>query len=212
VNYVADVAALTRKDLRVELRGRDTLPAMVLFVLATLVVFHFALPDGSGDTAAFGLLWVAIVFTALVGLARAWVPEQEHRVLDGLLLAPCDRSAIWLGKTISTLVFLLVTQAVAVPAFVLFFEPLDGPALAGVLLADIGICAVGSLMSAMAVVSRSREVLLPLLVLPLVIPLVVGGVGAAVSAEPERFILFLLLYDAVFAVLSWASFEYVVTE
>jgi heme exporter protein B len=212
VTYLADVAALTHKDLRVELRGRDTLPAMLLFVLATLVVFHFALPQGSGDTAAYGLLWVAIVFTALLGLARAWVPEQEHRVLDGLVLAPCDRSAIWLGKTLATLVFLLAAQAVALPAFVLFFEPLDAHALAGVLLADIGICAVGSLMSAMAAASRSREVLLPLLVLPLAIPLIVGGVGAAVSAEPGRFILFLLLYDAVFAVLSWASFEYVVTE
>ena len=212
VTYLADVAALTRKDLRVELRGRDTLPAMLLFVLATLVVFHFALPEGSGDTAAYGLLWVAIVFTALLGLARAWVPEQEHRVLDGLVLAPCDRSAIWLGKTLATLVFLLAAQAVALPVFVLFFEPLDAAALAGVVLADVGICAVGSLMAAMAAASRAREVLLPLLVLPLAIPLIVGGVGAAVSADAERFILFLLLYDAVFAVLSWASFEYVVTE
>ena len=121
MTYLADVAALTRKDLRVELRGRDTLPAMLLFVLATLVVFHFALPEGAGDDAAYGLLWVAIVFTALLGLARAWVPEQEHRVLDGLVLAPCDRSAIWLGKTLATLAFLLAAQAVALPAFVLFF-------------------------------------------------------------------------------------------
>ena len=212
MTYLADVVALTRKDLRVELRGRDTLPAMVLFVLATLVVFHFALPEGSGDDAAYGLLWVAIVFTALLGLARAWVPEQEHGVLDGLVLAPCDRSAIWLGKTIATLTFLLAAQAVALPAFVLFFQPLSAAALAGVLLADVGICTVGSLMSAMAVAGRSREVLLPLLVLPLAVPLVVGGVGAAISDEAGRFLLFLLLYDGVFAVLSWASFEYVVTE
>ena len=212
MTYFADVVALTRKDLRVELRGRDTLPAMLLFVLSTLVVFHFALPDASGDTAAYGLLWVAIVFTALLGLARAWIPEQEHGVLDGLVLAPCDRSAIWLGKTLATLAFLLASQAVALPAFVLFFEPLDTTALAAVLLADIGICAVGSLISAMAAAGRSREVLLPLLVLPLAIPLIVGGVGAAVSEDGQRFLLFLLLYDAVFAVLSWASFEYVVTE
>jgi heme exporter protein B len=210
MTYVADVVALTRKDLRIELRGRDTLPAMLLFVLSTLVVFHFAIPDDAGDNAAYGLLWVAILFTALLGLARAWVPEQEHGVLDGLVLAPCDRSAIWLGKTLATLVFLLAAQAVALPAFVLFFEPLDATAIAGVLLADIGICAVGSLLSAMAAASRARELLLPLL--PLAIPLVVGGVGAAVSDDPGRFLLFLLLYDAVFAVLSWASFEYVITE
>ena len=212
MSYLADVAALTRKDLRVELRARDTLPAMLLFVLSTLVVFHFALPTGTGDDAAYGLLWVAIVFTALLGLARAWVPEQEHGVLDGLVLAPCDRSAIWLGKTLATLVFLLAAQVVALPAFVLFFAPLDATALAGVLLANIGICAVGSLMAAMAAAGRARELLLPLLLLPLVIPLVVGGVGAAISPEGERYLLFLGLYDGVFAVLSWASFEYVVTE
>ncbi|MDH4103405.1 MAG: heme exporter protein CcmB [Thermoleophilia bacterium] len=210
--YFADVAALTRKDLRVELRARDTLPAMLLFVLSTLVVFHFALPEGTGDDAAYGLLWVAIVFTALLGLARAWVPEQEHGVLDGLVLAPSDRSAIWLGKTLATLAFLVAAQVVALPAFVLFFAPLDATALAGVLLADIGICAVGSLMAAMAAASRSREVLLPLLVLPLAIPLIVGGVGAAISPEGGRYLLLLALYDGAFAVLSWASFEYVVTE
>jgi len=212
VTYLADVAALTRKDLRVELRARDTLPAMLLFVVSTLVVFHFALPDRTGDDAAYGLLWVAIVFTALLGLARAWVPEHEHGVLDGLVLAPSDRSAIWLGKTLATLAFLVAAQAVALPVFVLFFAPLDVTALAGVLLADIGICAVGSLMAAMAAAGRSRELLLPLLVLPLAIPLVIGGVGAAVSPESERYLLLLVLYDGLFAVLSWASFEYVVTE
>jgi heme exporter protein B len=212
VTYLGDVAALTRKDLRVELRARDTLPAMLLFVLSTLVVFHFALPEGTGDDAAYGLLWVAIVFTALLGLARAWVPEQEHGVLDGLVLAPCDRSAIWLGKTLATLAFLVAAQLVALPAFVLFFAPLDATALAGVLLADLGICAVGSLMAAMAAATRARELLLPLLFLPLAIPLVVGGVGAAISDDAEQFLLLLALYDGVFAVLSWASFEYVVTE
>ncbi len=212
MTYLADVAALTRKDLRIALRARDTLPAMLLFVLSALVVFHFALPEGTGDDAAYGLLWVAIVFTALLGLARAWLPEQEHAVFDGLVLAPCDRSAIWVGKTLATLAFLLAAQVVALPAFALFFAPLDAAAVAGVLLADIGICAVGSLMAAMAAAGRARELLLPLLMLPLSIPLIVGGVGAAISSEPERYLLLLALYDGIFAVLSWASFEYVVTE
>ena len=212
MTYLADVAALTRKDMRIALRARDTLPAMLLFVLSALVVFHFALPEGTGDDAAYGLLWVAIVFTALLGLARAWIPEQEHAVFDGLVLAPCDRSAIWVGKTLATLVFLLAAQVVALPAFALFFAPLDASAVAGVLLADVGICAVGSLMAAMAAAGRARELLLPLLMLPLSIPLIVGGVGAAISSEPERYLLLLALYDGIFAVLSWASFEYVVTE
>jgi heme exporter protein B len=212
MTYLADVATLARKDLKVELRAGDTLPAMLLFVLATLVVFHFALPADSAEGAAYGLLWVAIVFTALLGLSRAWVPEHEHGVLDGLVLAPCDRSAIWLAKTLATLAFLLAAQVVALPAFVAFFAPLDGAAVVGVLLADIGICAVGSLLAAMAAAGRARELLLPLLALPLSIPLVIGGVGAAISSDQGQFLLFLVLYDAVFAVLSWASFEYVVTE
>jgi heme exporter protein B len=212
MTYLSDVAALARKDLRVELRTGDTLPAMLLFVLTALVVFHFALPAGATDEAAYGLLWIAIVFTALVGLTRAWVPEHEHGVLDGLVLAPCDRSAIWLGKTVATLAFLVAAQVVALPAFALFFAPLGASALAGVCLADLGLCAVGSLVAAMAAATRSREILLPLLLLPLAIPLVVGGVGSAIAAEPARYLLFLGLYDAVFAVLSWASFEYVVTE
>ena len=98
------------------------------------------------------------------------------------------------------------------PAFALFFAPLDAVALVGVLLADIGICAVGSLLAAMAAAGRARELLLPLLLLPLAIPLIVGGVGAAISTEPGRYLLLLVLYDGIFAVLSWASFEYVVTE
>jgi heme exporter protein B len=210
--YLGDVAALARKDLRLELRARDTLPAMLLFVLATLVVFHFALPQDAGDRAAYGLLWVALVFTSLLGLARAWVPEQEAGALDGLVLAPTDRSAIWLGKTVAALAFLGAAELVALPAFTLFFAPLDASALAGVLLASVGICAVGSLVSAMAAASRGREVLLPLVFLPLAIPIVVGGVGASISDEPGKFLGFLGLYDVVFAILSWAAFEYVVTE
>ena len=172
MNYLADVRALARKDLLLELRARDTLPSMLLFVVAVFVVFHFALPAGSSDRAASGLLWVAIVFTALLGLGRAFVPEREQRVLDALVLAPCDRSAIWLAKSIATFAFL----------------------------------------GAMAVVTRARDLLLPLLFLPLALPIVVGAVGASVVASPGRYLGFLALYDLLFAVVCWASFEYVVAE
>ncbi len=210
--YLADVAALTRKDLALELRSRDTLPAMLVFVLAALVVFHFALPAGAGDDAAYGLLWLAIIFTSLVGLARAWVPEGRLGAMDALVLATRDRSAIWVAKTLAALAFLLAAELVALPVFALLFAPLDAAALAGAALASIGICVVGSLAAALASAGRGREVVLPLLVLPLAIPLVVGGVGAAISPQAADYLLFLVLYDAVFAILSWASFEYVVTE
>jgi heme exporter protein B len=185
---------------------------MLLFVVSTLVVFHFALPSDSSDLAAGGLLWVAIVFTALLGLTRAFAAEREQRLLDGLVLAPCDRSAIWLAKGASVMAFLLLAEAVALPAFALFFAPVDATLVAAVLLADVGIAAVGTLLAAMAAASRARELLLPLLFLPLAIPVIVGGVGATVADEPGRYLGFLALYDLLFAILSWASFEYVVTE
>ena len=212
MTYLGDVAALARKDILLELRSRDTLPAMLLFVVSTLVVFHFALPSDSSDLAAGGLLWVAIVFTALLGLTRAFAAEREQRLLDGLVLAPCDRSAIWLAKGASVMAFLLLAEAVALPAFALFFAPVDATLVVAVLLADVGIAAVGTLLAAMAAASRARELLLPLLFLPLAIPVIVGGVGATVAEEPARYLGFLALYDLLFAILSWASFEYVVTE
>jgi heme exporter protein B len=212
MRYVGDVLVLARKDLRLELRTRDTVPAMALFVVAALVVFHFALPAGSGDLAALGLLWVALVFTAMLGLVRAFASEREQGVLEGLVLAPCDRSAIWLGKAIAVLAFLVLVEAVALPAFEAFFARVSWETVAGVVLADLGICAVGTALAAMAAASRARELLLPLLFLPLAIPIVVGGVGASVADDPGRYLAFLGLYDGLFAIICWASFEYLVTE
>jgi heme exporter protein B len=204
MRYLRDVAALARKDLLLELRAKETLPSMLLFVLSALTIFHFALPRGTGDVAARGLLWSALVFTALLGLTRAFVAEREQGMFDALVLTPCDRSAIWLAKAIAVLAFLAAAEVVALPAFGAFFTGLDGRTVAAVALADLGICTVGTLFGAMAVAGRARELLLPLLFLPAAIPVVVGGVGG--------YLWFLALYDAIFALLSWATFEYVVAE
>jgi heme exporter protein B len=212
MSYLSDVSALARKDLLLELRARDTLPAMLLFVVSVFVVFHFALPADSSELAANGLLWVAILFTALLGLGRAFVPEREQRTFDGLVLATPDRSAIWLAKAIATFAFLAAAEVVALPVFALFFHGIGPAAIAGVVLANVGICAVGTFVGAMAVATRARDLLLPLLFLPLAIPIVIGGVGASVVDDPGRYLAFLGLYDALFGVLCWASFEYVVTE
>jgi heme exporter protein B len=189
VRYVSDTVALARKDLLLELRAKETLPSMLLFVIAALTIFHFALPRGTTDVAARGLLWAALVFTALLGLTRAFVAEREQGMFDALVLAPCDRSAIWLAKALSVVAFLAAAEVVALPAFAL---------------ADLGIAAVGTLFGAMAVAGRARELLLPLLFLPAAIPIVVGGIGG--------YLWFLALYDAIFALLAWALFEYVVAE
>ena len=200
MTYLADVGALARKDLLLELRARDTLPAMLLFVVSTLVVFPFVLPADSSDLATTGLLWVALLFTALLGLSRSFAAEREQGVIDGLVLAPSDRSAIWLGKAVSVLAFLVLAELIALPADALLFKPVDAALIACVALADVGIAAGGTLL------------LLPLLFLPLAIPIVIGGVGASVAGEPGRYLGLLGLYDALFAIICWASFEYVVTE
>ena len=204
MSYTRDVAALARKDLLLELRAKETLPSMLLFVVATLTIFHFALPRGTGDAASLGLLWSALVLTALLGLTRAFVAEREQSMFDALVLTPCDRSAIWLAKSLSVLVFLVCAEVVALPAFAIFFSGIGAGTVAAVALADLGICAVGTLFGAMAVAGRARELLLPLLFLPAAIPIVIGGVGG--------YLWFLALYDALFALLAWATFEYVVVE
>src|SRR5262249_60049279 len=138
MTYFADVAALARKDLLLELRARDTLPAMLLFVVSTLVVFHFVLPTNSSDLAATGLFWVALLFTALLGLSRSFAAEREQGVIDGLVLAPSDRSAIWLGKALAILAFLGLAEVIALPAYGLFFKPVGAALFAGVALAEVG--------------------------------------------------------------------------
>jgi len=211
MRYFADVVALARKDLLLELRAKETVPAMLLFVLAALTIFHFVTPGGTKHVATLGLLWTALVFTALLGLTRAFVPEREQGLMDALVLAPCDRSTIWLAKSIAVLAFLGLAEVIALPAFGLFFSGVGWETVAAVALADVGICAVGTLTGAMAVAGRARELILPLLFLPLAIPVVVGGVGASVGAG-SHYLGFLALYDAIFGLLAWATFEFVVSE
>jgi heme exporter protein B len=211
MRYLSDVGALARKDLLIELRAKETVPAMLLFVLSALTIFHFAVPAKASPNVSLGLLWTAIVFTALLGLTRAFVPEREQGVFDALVLAPGDRSAIWAAKAISVFAFLGLAELVAVPAFGLFFHGVGWRTVGAIVLADIGICAVGTLTGAMAVAGRARELILPLLFLPLAIPIVAGGVAASIRPD-TKYIAFLALYDGVFTLLAWGSFEYVVAE
>jgi heme exporter protein B len=211
MRYFSDVSALARKDLLIELRAKETVPAMLLFVISALTIFHFSIPSNASPRVTLGLLWTSVLFTALLGLTRAFVPEREQGVFDALVLAPSDRSAIWVAKSFSVFCFLGLAELVAVPAFSLFFQSVGWHTVAALLLADIGICAVGTLTGAMAVAGRARELLLPLLFLPLAIPIVAGGVGASVLAD-TKYLGFLALYDGVFVLLSWGAFEYVVAE
>ena len=180
--YAVDVATLARKDVLLELRSRDTLPAMLLFVVSALVVFHFALPADASDRAEIGLFWIALIFTALLGLTRAFAAEREQ-ACSTARAGPVDRSAIWAAKVISVVVFLALAEAVA-PRPTRSSSSRWAELVAAVALADVGIASIGAARAAMAAASRSRELLLPLLFLPLAIPAVIGGVGASVAENP----------------------------
>ena len=176
--------ALARKDLLLELRARDTLPAMLLFVVRGARRLPLRAAESGRSAAGIGLLWVAIVFTALLGLSRAFVAEREQGVLDGLVLAPSDRSAIWLGKSLAALAFLALAEVVALPLFALFFSGIDGRTVAARRARGHRHLHRRRRSSRRwRSRRRARELLLPLLFLPLAIPVIVGGVGASVRAS-----------------------------
>ena len=220
------VGALLRKELLVELRTLESVPGMSLFAVTTFVVFHFALNRGvvEGDLAA-GVLWVTLLFAAILGVNRLFVADADQGGFDGFLLAPVDRSAMFIAKTLTLLAFLVVLELVAVPAFALLLlgAPL-GPALPGLLatlaLGDLGIAVIGTLVAALAVQTRARDLLGPLLALPLFVPIVIGGaramapllVHAHATAPAARWLLTLGLYDLVFGLIAYALFDFLLED
>ncbi len=222
----AAVGALLRKELRVELRTLESIPAMTLFTLTTFVLFHFGLNRGSvdGDLAA-GILWVTLLFAAILAINRLFVADEEQGGFDGFLLAPVDRSALLVAKAVTLLTYLVVLELVAVPAFgLLLLGPALGPALPGLVavlgLADLGLAAIGTLVSAIAVRSRTRDLLGPLLALPLLVPVVLGGSRATApllaaghpGAIPMRWLTVLGLYDLVFGLVAYAVFDFLLED
>jgi heme exporter protein B len=220
------VGALLRKELLVELRTLESVPAMSLFALSTFVVFHFALDRNSveGDLGA-GILWVTLLFAAILGVNRLFVADADQGGFDAFLLAPVDRSAMLLAKILTLLAYLVVLEIVAVPAFaLLLLGPSLGPALPGLLatlaLADLGIAVIGTLIAAMAVRTRSRDLLGPLLALPLLVPIVIGGARASAPlleashrvAPAARWLLTLGLYDLVFGLIAFALFDFLLED
>ncbi len=223
------VGALLRKELLVELRTLESVPGMSLFAVATFVLFHFALNRSSveGDLAA-GILWVTLLFAAILGVNRLFVADADQGGFDGFLLAPVNRSAMFLSKVLTLLAFLVVLELVAVPAFALLLlgSPL-GPALPGLLatlaLGDLGVAVIGTLVAAMAVHTRARDLLGPLLALPLFVPIVIGGARATspllvavhpgwAGGLPTRWLLTLGLYDLLFGLIAYALFDFLLED
>jgi heme exporter protein B len=218
--------ALVRKELLLEWRTKEAVPAMALFSLTTFVIFHFALDRSSleGDLAA-GVLWATLLFAAMLGINRLFVAEREQGGFDAFLLAPVDRTTMLVAKATALFCYLAAVELVAVPAFaVLLLGPSPGPALPGLIgvlaLADAGIAVVGTLASALAIQTRARDLIAPLVALPLLVPVVIAGaratspllLEAGADPLPGKWLAVLALYDVVFALLAYAVFDYLLED
>ena len=220
------VAAVVRKDLRVELRTGEAVPAMLLFSVSTFVLFHFALDRASveGELAA-GVLWVTLLFAAVLGMSRLFVAEREQGGFDGFLLAPVDRTSLFVAKAAVLFSFLVAVELAAVPAFsILMLGPSPWPVapelVLVLLLADLGIAVVGTLVGALGIQTRARELIVPILALPLMIPLAIAAaratsplfLEAGAEALPGRWLLVLGLYDLVFGLVAFAVFDFLLED
>ena len=222
-NYLRAVMAITWKDLAAELRSRELLSSMLVFSLLVILIFYFALEldvkARNGITA--GALWVTFAFAGTLGLNRSMAVEKDRGCLDGLLLAPVDRSAIFFGKAISNLAFMLIVEAIVLPVYSIMYNVnlLNLGLILVILLGSLGYSAVGTLLAAMSVQTRTRDVLLPILLFPLVIPVLVAAVKAssgfllaADMSEILPWLNILAVYDVIFIAVSFMVFDYVVEE
>jgi len=214
--------AIVRKDLALERRSQEAVSSMFIFGLLVILVFSFSLDlrAESAVQAAPGVLWVAFTFAGMLGLSRSFIRERDQGCLDGLLLCPVDRSVIYFGKLVSNLVFMFVCEAIILPLFVALFNlPFRPALLAVVVLGTLGFAAVGTLFSALTVHTRAREVMLPVLLFPVVMPVIIAAVRLTAGlldgspwAEIMQWMRLLVGFDVIFLALCYMCFEYVVEE
>ncbi len=223
MKFIRQVLAIVEKDIATELRTKENLSSMVVFSLLVLVIFNFAFELQGVDITVLGagVLWVAFTFSGMLGLGRSFAAEKDKGSLEGLLLSPVDRGAVFLGKATSNLIFITVMEAVTLPLFALLNNV--GlpwwPIIPYIVLGTIGFAAMGTLLGAVAASTKMREVMLPILLFPVAIPLLMAAVkltGGALQArefsEISNWFSILLTYDVVFVVVAFLVFEYVVEE
>ncbi len=221
--YWRTVSAVLWKDLAAEFRSKELITAMVVFSLLVVLVFNFALQLDklTRESVAAGVLWVTAVFSGTLGLNRSLALEKDRGSLDGLLLAPVDRSALYFGKMLGNWLFMLIVQAVILPVFfVLYNLPVLTPLLLVVIvIGTLGYAGVGTLLASMAVHSRSRDVMLPILLLPVAVPVLVAAVNASTNIlaaapwdEIAPYLNLLAVYDVIFIAVAYMLFDYVVEE
>jgi len=217
------MGAIVWKDLAAELRSRELLSAMLVFALLVILIFNFALELDikTRATVTAGVLWVIFIFAGTLGLNRSMAIEKDRGCLDGLLLAPVDRAAIYFGKMLGNLIFMLIVEVIVLPIYsVLYNTNLFNPGfLLVTLLGSIGYVTVGTLLAAMAVQARTRDILLPILLFPVIIPVILASVKASMGflegieiAEIMPWINLLIVYDVIFLAAAYMTFDYVVEE
>jgi heme exporter protein B len=222
-HYLRAVGAIVWKDLAAELRSKELISSMLVFAVLVILIFNFALELNRSARAevAAGVLWVTTIFTGTLGLNRSLAAEKDRGSLDGLLLAPVDRSAIYFGKALGNLLFILIVAGVILPVFsVLFNVAMVQPLVIGVVvLGALGYSAVGTLLASLSVHSRSRDVMLPILLFPVAVPVLIAAVratGGALAgsewAEISPWINLLLGYDVIFVAIAFMVFDFVVEE
>jgi heme exporter protein B len=215
--------AVVWKDLTAEIRSREVFSAMLVFALLVVLIFNFALDLEAGTRASItsGVLWVTFTFAGTLGLNRSMAQEKDRGCMDGLLMAPVDRSAIYMGKVIGNLVFMFAVEIVVIPVFSVLYNVnlINLGLIYVVLLGSVGYIAVGTLLASMAVQTRTRDMLLPILLFPVVIPLIVAAVKASSGfiqslpmTEITPWLNLLIVYDVVFLAVAWMVFDYVVEE
>ena len=221
--YFRSLTAIVWKDLAAELRSRELISAMLVFALLVILIFNFSLdlnPRIRQEVTA-GVLWVTFAFAGTLGLNRSLAIEKDRDCLDGLLLAPVDRSSIYFGKAIGNLIFMFMVEAIVLPIYsVLYNVNLFNPGLVLIIiLGSIGYVAVGTLLASMAVQTRMRDVLLPILLFPLVVPVLLSAVKASTGflagapmTEIWGSLNLLVVYDLIFVALAFMFFDYIVEE
>jgi heme exporter protein B len=223
VSFLHKVMTILWKDIVCELRSKEMFTSMFIFALIAVVIFNFAfdLRVESAENIAPGVLWVAITFAGVLGINRSLALEKDRGCLEGLMLCPVDRSAIYLGKMLGNVLFMLAMEAVALPVFsVLFNISLLTPTLLAIVaFGTLGFAAVGTLFAAIAVNTRTREVMLPVLLFPVIVPLVISAVKATEDVlsggggmEGPPWMSLLAGFAVIFLVVSTLTFEYVLEE
>ncbi len=224
MNFLNQVVAILWKDILTEYRTKDALTSMLLFGLLVILMFHFAFEPDSLETEKYGpgLLWMTFVFAGILGMNRAFAGERENDSLQGLMLAPVDWGAIYLGKMLANLFFMLIAEAIILFCFTLFFNfafPHPGWVIGITFLGTLGFASVGTILAAISMNTRMSDVMLPLLLLPVALPAVIGAVqstAAAFTNPPGEglafWVKFLVVFNVIFVTLPLLLFEYVLEE